>query len=64
MGRRPVSDEPRVVTAVRLPRSLHARLHDVANRRDVSANRLVTRAIAEYLDRLGPDEGPAKVVPR
>ena len=52
MGRTPVSSEPRVATAVRLPQSLHVRLHAVADQRDVSANRIVTKAITEYLDRL------------
>lgn len=54
MGRPRVSEEPRVATAVRLPESLHRRLHRAASDRDVSANLLVTRAIDEFLDRL-PD---------
>lgn len=45
-------DEDRVATAVRLPESLHQRLHDAAADRDVSANLLVTNAVIEYLDRL------------
>ena len=45
-------DEPRVVTAVRLPESIHRRLHDAATHRDVSANLLVIRAVSELLDRL------------
>ncbi len=52
MGRPRVCDEPRIATAVRLPESLHQRLHDAATDRDVSVNLLVTRAIGEYLDRL------------
>jgi predicted HicB family RNase H-like nuclease len=45
-------DEPRVATAVRLPESVHRRLHDAATDRDVSANLLVIRAVSELLDRL------------
>lgn len=43
-----------MVTGIRLPASLHARLHAAAADRDVSANLLVTRAVRDYLDRL-PD---------
>ncbi|MFN0092299.1 MAG: hypothetical protein ACKVWR_18855 [Acidimicrobiales bacterium] len=42
----------RIATAVRLPASVHRRLHDAASDRDVSANLLVTRAVTEFLDRL------------
>jgi hypothetical protein len=56
MGRPKLHDEPRVATAVRLPESVHRRLHDAARRRDVSVNLLVTRAVTDYLDRLpSPD---------
>lgn len=48
------TDEPRVPTAVRLPESLHDRLHREATARDVSANLLVTRALETYLDKLPP----------
>lgn len=41
-----------MATAVRLPESLHRRLHHAAADRDVSANLLVTKAVREYLDRL------------
>lgn len=61
MGRHPISDEPRVATAVRLPQSLHQRLHDIANERDVSANRIITKALAEYLDQIGSVDPLAKV---
>lgn len=44
--------EGRVATAVRLPASVHRRLHQAAIDRDVSANLLITRAITEFLDRL------------
>jgi len=54
MGRPKIHDEPRVTTAVRIPESLHQRLHQAATDRDVSVNRLVTRAVSDYLDRL-PD---------
>ena len=52
MGRQPVSNERRIATAVRLPESIHQRLHRVADERAVSANLIVTRAVADYLDRL------------
>lgn len=48
--------EDRVATAVRLPASVHRRLHEVAVDRDVSANLLITRAVTEFLDRLTPAE--------
>lgn len=43
-------------TAVRLPESLHDRLHREASARDVSANLLVTRALEAYLEKLPPVE--------
>ena len=49
-------EEPRVPTAVRLPESLHDRLHREASARDVSANLLVTRALEAYLEKLPPVE--------
>ena len=52
MARPRTCDEPRIATAVRLPESIHRRLHEAATDRDVSANLLVTRAVTEYLDRL------------
>lgn len=52
MGRPRISEEPRIATAVRLPESLHRRLHVAAGDRDVSVNLLVTQAVNEYLDRL------------
>lgn len=48
--------ENRVATAVRLPASVHRRLHEAAVDRDVSANLLITRAVTEFLDRLTPAE--------
>lgn len=56
MGRPPLYDERRVVTAVRLPASVHSRLREAARARDVSANLLVTRAVCDFLDRLSPPE--------
>ena len=56
MGRPRVCEEDRKVTAVRLPTSLHERLHRSAGERGVSANELVTRAVEEYLGRLPPLE--------
>lgn len=52
MGRPRITEERRIATAVRLPESVHQRLHDAAIDRDVSANLLVTRAVTEYLERL------------
>ncbi|MEO5838196.1 MAG: hypothetical protein ABIQ73_20675 [Acidimicrobiales bacterium] len=52
MPRPRLYEEPRVVTAVRLPESIYRRLHDAATDRDVSANLLVIRAVTELLDRL------------
>lgn len=52
MARPSTQPEPRIPTAVRFPRDLHRRLHQVAAERAVSANLLVTRAVEEYLDRL------------
>jgi len=46
--------DTRVATAIRLPVSVHRRLHQAATDRDVSVNLLVTRAVTEYLDRLTP----------
>lgn len=42
-------EETRVATAVRLPVSLHRRLHDAAAARKVSVNQLVTAVVADYL---------------
>jgi hypothetical protein len=52
MARPRTYEEKRIATAVRLPESIHHRLHQAALDRDISANWLVTRAIAEFLDRL------------
>ena len=52
MGRPTTYVEARIATAVRLPVSVHRRLHEVAADRDVSVNLLVTRAVCDYLDRL------------
>ena len=54
MGRPRVCEEERVLTPVRLPRSVRDALRDAAATRDVSVNLLVTRAVTEYLERL-PD---------
>ncbi len=48
--------EQRRTTAVRLPLELHERLCEAASARQVSANLMVERAIAEYLERLLPLE--------
>lgn len=52
MSRPRTFDERRVATAIRLPESVHRRLHEAAAERDVSANLLVMRAVCDYLDRL------------
>jgi predicted transcriptional regulator len=52
MSRPRVYEEPRIATAVRLPESIHRRLHQAARERDVSANLLVIRAVESYLDAL------------
>jgi hypothetical protein len=56
VGRPRVYDEARVATAVRFPVSLRDELQAVANKRDVSVNFLVVRAVTDYLSRL-PDPG-------
>lgn len=45
---------PRTSTGVRLPDDLHERLIAAATERDVSANFLVGKAVAQFLDRLIP----------
>jgi hypothetical protein len=52
MARPRVYEENRVTTALRLPESLHDRLRDQADRRDVSVNLLATKAIRDYLEQL------------
>lgn len=52
MARPRTYTEPRIPTAVRLPESVHRRLHEVAEERAVSANLLVTKAVEDYLERL------------
>lgn len=56
MARPRIYREPRVATAVRLPETLHRRLHDAAADREVSANLLIVRAVSDYLDHLAPLE--------
>ena len=52
MARPRTYEEPRIATAVRLPESVHRRLHEAAANRDISVNLLVTRAVTDLLDRL------------
>lgn len=54
MARPKVHHEERITTAVRIPESLHNRLRDAADERELSANYLIVRAIENYLDRLIP----------
>ncbi len=56
MARPRTYEEKRIATAVRLPESVHRRLHQAASDRQVSANLLVTRAVNEFLDQLAPAE--------
>jgi predicted HicB family RNase H-like nuclease len=58
MTRPRIYEGQRRTTAIRLPRPLHERLRDEAAARRVSANQLMERAIAEYLDQLPPVEIP------
>jgi len=46
----------RITTAVRLPEDLHARLHEAADDRDLSANFIITKALEDFLQRLIPPE--------
>jgi predicted HicB family RNase H-like nuclease len=62
MARPKVYEEPRVATAVRLPEELHQRLKNAADDRDVSVNRLVIRALDEYLSRLKSAEEDIRTV--
>lgn len=52
MARPRTYEERRIATAVRLPESIHRRLHEAASDRDVSANLLITRAVTEFLRHL------------
>ncbi|MDQ6839010.1 MAG: type II toxin-antitoxin system HicB family antitoxin [Actinomycetota bacterium] len=56
MARPRMYEEGRRTTAVRLPPALHDRLREEAMVHHVSANLLVERAIAEFLDRQDPGE--------
>ncbi len=56
MARPRVYEEQRVTTAIRIPKSLHDKLHEAAEQRDVSVNLLVLKAIDAYLERLVPPE--------
>jgi predicted DNA-binding protein len=51
MGR-PRKYDDRVTTAIRLPRDIHERLHELALERDVSVNYLLTRAATTLVDEL------------
>jgi predicted HicB family RNase H-like nuclease len=50
MARPRTFTEKRISTAVRIPESLHDRLQEAAEERDVSINHMVVRAITLYLD--------------
>lgn len=50
MARPKTFTEPRKATAVRLPEPLHSELRRVADKRDVSVNHLVIKAVREWLE--------------
>lgn len=54
MARPKVHHEERITTAFRVPKDLHARLHEAAADRDLSANYLAVKALEEFLDNLVP----------
>lgn len=56
MARPKVHHEERVTTALRVPRSLHERLKQAAEERQVAVNLIAVKALEEYLDRLIPVE--------
>ena len=56
MARPKVHQEPRVTTALRVPRDLHERLKLAAEERQVAVNLLAVKALEDYLDRLIPVE--------
>lgn len=47
----PRKKQERVTTAVRIPKSLHTQLHDLAEADDRSANYVIVKAIEEYCER-------------
>jgi predicted transcriptional regulator len=51
MARPRIYDEPRVVTAVRLPQSLHAQLHELAAEQSVSVNSVLSSAVDLFVKR-------------
>lgn len=51
MARPRIYNEPRVVTAVRLPQSLHAQLHALAAEQSVSVNSLLSSAVDNFVKR-------------
>lgn len=55
-GRPKVFEEDRAQVCVRVPLSLHRRLTEVSEARDVSINRLMVKAAEVYLDALPPLE--------
>ena len=54
MSRPKSYESPRVTTALRLPVPLHERIKAAAAERDVSANWLMERLLADGVDRLIP----------
>lgn len=54
LGRPKVYDTERVSTALRIPVDLHGAIKAAADERDVSANWLMVRLLADGMDRLAP----------
>jgi predicted HicB family RNase H-like nuclease len=54
MARPRIYNEPRVTTAVRLPQSLHAQLHELAAEQSVSVNSLLSSAVDSYVRNAKP----------
>ncbi len=49
-----MAHKQRTTTAIRFPDSLHERLKEAADERDLSINFLVVKAVEDFLERLVP----------
>ena len=54
MARPKLYEERRIPTAVRIPESLHQRLQEAAEEREISVNLLIIKAIENHLEHLPP----------
>jgi hypothetical protein len=54
MPRPKLYEERRILTAVRIPESLHRQLQVAAAEREISVNLLIIRAIKNHLEHLPP----------